>query len=128
MHQSCKYCGRLHPIGYECPKKPPKRKHNTDAVRFRNTKAWARKRAEVNERDHYLCRLCLEERQVTSHGLETHHIIPLEEDIAYALEDDYLITLCVDHHKAADRGIYERDYLMRLAREAIKVSPLGEAP
>ena len=121
MYQSCKWCGRLHPMGYVCPMKPQKHRKNTKAQRFRNTGVWKRTRASVNARDLFLCRLCLRERKLEPYGLSTHHIIPLEESMDYATDEEWCITLCDSHHKAADAGAYDREDLHLLAMEPPKL-------
>lgn len=115
MLQSCKWCGRLHPMDFQCPAKPQKHRKNTRAQRFRNTSAWKNTRRDVNKRDLFLCRMCLLERKLEPNGLSTHHIIPLEESMDYSTDEDWCITLCDSHHKAADAGEYGRDELHRLA-------------
>lgn len=119
MMRSCKWCGRMHPVGYECQAKPKQRndyrRRQTDARAFRNTAQWRRVRAEVNERDAYLCRLCLAAGARCDEGLSTHHIIPLVETLDYAADPEWIITLCHDHHERADHGEYSRDELHLLA-------------
>ena len=56
MFSSCIYCGRIHGEGVICSKKPLKRKRIDDAVRFRNSSEWNRKRLEIRARDNYLWR------------------------------------------------------------------------
>ena len=56
MFSSCVYCGRIHAEGYICSNKPIKRKRIDDAVRFRNSSEWNRKRLEIRARDNYLWR------------------------------------------------------------------------
>lgn len=121
MQQSCKWCGGIHPMGFLCPAKPQKHRKNTKAQRFRNTSEWKHTRQNVNGRDIYLCRLCLQERKLQPEGLSTHHIIPLEESMDYATEEDWCITLCGAHHKAADAGAYDREELHQLAMEPPKL-------
>ncbi len=119
MMRSCKWCGRMHPVGYECPAKPKQRndyrRRLTDARAFRNTAEWRRVRAEVNERDAHLCRLCLASGVRSDVGLSAHHIIPLVETLDYAADPEWIITLCHDHHERADHGEYSRDELHLLA-------------
>lgn len=115
MLQSCKWCGRIHPFGFNCPTRPPKRRKNTAAQRFRNTYEWRQTRERVNSRDGHLCRLCLLGGDLVMDGLSTHHIIPLDETMDHAVDDDWCITLCEDHHKAAEAGEYGREMLHRLA-------------
>lgn len=125
MQQSCKWCGRMHPLGYLCPQKPQPRRKNTKAQRFRNTGAWKKTRASVNRRDLHLCRLCLREGKIEPNDLSTHHIIPLEESMDYATDEDWCITLCDSHHKAADAGGYDRAVLHELAIEVPKLPSVG---
>lgn len=73
----------------------------------------------MNERDHYMCRVCFARGVINTIGLETHHIVPLTEDADLAYEDDNLITLCVGHHKEADSGLIARAELIRLAGSEI---------
>ncbi len=115
MLKSCKYCGRIHPKGYDCQAKPKRYKSRTQQTDIRCTNKWTRKSIEIRERDHYLCRVCLAQGTVNYDGIEVHHIIPLVEDGSCAFDDDWLISLCASHHKAADRGEISRQALYRLA-------------
>ena len=61
MLKSCKYCGRIHPRGYICPKKPKQAKHrNSKTSGFRKTHTWQKKREQIVRRDFHLCRVCNE--------------------------------------------------------------------
>ena len=120
---SCSYCGRMHPRGYVCPKKPKHkwyRKERGQNERFRSSAAWQYKRIEVLERDHYLCRICLEdEHRINNAELQVHHITPLGTDFSQRFNTNNLITLCIQHHDEAEHGIIPADCL----RELAKVSP-----
>lgn len=116
MLRSCSYCGRLHPRGYECPKKPKQSKRGgREAERLRSAYAWQRARERVKERDHHLCVYCLARGRINYEALEVHHIIPLEEQPALAYEDDNLITLCGADHEEAEAGRITRAELLELA-------------
>lgn len=65
-----------------------------------------------------MCRVCLEQGRITTVKIEAHHIVPLVEDKDLAYDIDNGITLCVKHHKAADRGEIDRDRLRELAARA----------
>lgn len=115
MYYSCKYCGRMHQSGVPCPMRPQRKsKRDRRADKFRNTAIWQRKREEIRLRDRYVCRVCLDKNKINSNSLEVHHIAPLEEAFNKRLEDSNLITLCVTHHKMADRKELSPEYLIGL--------------
>lgn len=130
MLKSCQYCGRVHPMGYGCPKRPKRRKHGRRvAEQIRNTYAWQQKRAAIKQRDHYLCRYGLAHGSIVYEGLEVHHIIPLEERPDLALEDGNLITLSAEVHERAERGEISRGELLELVGTPRGwAAPFGEAP
>lgn len=134
MLKACPRCGRVHPYGQPCPGGPGrkekseerfsyKRRWNkkiTDAVRFRRTAAWQKKRLEVLDRDRYLCKVCLTKKYLFSspadnRHLQVHHIVPIEEDAARKLDEDNLISLCPFHHRLAEEGEIPRAELFALA-------------
>ena len=114
MLKSCKYCGRIHDSKYDCGKKPQRKKQGNEKDKFRWSRQWSEKREQIKERDNYLCQVCKVEGRYNYIDLEVHHITPLEEDYERRLDDDNLITLCVTHHKAADKGEISKEYLYKL--------------
>lgn len=125
MLQSCKWCGRMHPLGFVCPMKPQKHRKNTQAQKYRDTYEWRQTRKRVNSRDGNLCRLCLLAGEIVIDGLSTHHIIPLEETMEYAADDDWCITLCDKHHQEAEDGKYDRQMLHQLALAPLRLPEAG---
>lgn len=125
MQVSCKWCGRVHPRGYVCPRKPARTKRGTAQAAIRNTYRWQKTRAAVYQRDHGLCRLCLAEGRITTSDLQAHHIIPLEESTETAYSMDWIITLCSGNgnscHERAERGDVSRSLLHSLAMEPVAV-------
>lgn len=126
MLNSCSYCGRIHDKKYTCPSKPKREYKVTDIDRFRWTKRWQRKRKQINERDKYLCQVCIRELHNTQiqynfKDIEVHHIIPIAEDWNLRLEDNNLICLCTYHHKMADNNLIDREELKRIAEEQEKI-------
>ena len=63
-----------------------------------------------------LCEVCRAQGLYTYEGLEVHHITKLAENPSGLLDDDNLITLCVYHHKQADAGEIDADYLKKLVK------------
>lgn len=114
MLKSCKYCGRIHDPKFDCGRKPKRKKEPTQINKFRWSRKWREKRNSIVERDLYLCQVCKANNIYTYDSLEVHHIVSLEADYDLRLYDDNLITLCVEHHKQADRGEISRDYLYKL--------------
>ena len=81
-----------------------------------------RKSIEIKQRDRYLCQCCLNNLYNTMSMLnykavEVHHITSIKEDYSRRLDNDNLITLCIFHHKMADKGEIPRDVLYDLVKE-----------
>ena len=127
MLKSCPHCGRLHPKGYLCPKKPVpqnKKKFSSEENKFRSKNVWAKKSRAVRKRDGYLCQVCVRglyqpQRRYQTEGLEVHHIIPLKNAYHLRLEDENLITLCKNHHEMAEAGKIPVSLLKEIAKEQI---------
>lgn len=122
MLKSCKYCGRIHESKYDCGKKPIRKKIRTRQNSFRSTQAWTRKSIEIRQRDKYLCQICIRKlygtRQQYNHrNIEVHHIIPVSEDWERRLDNETLLSLCEEHHEAAECGEIPREVLLSIARE-----------
>lgn len=127
MLKSCAYCGKIHPKGYVCPKKP-KRKYgykdrDRNSVKFRAKNAWKEKAVEIKERDNWCCVVCragiydIGGSRINYKNLEVHHIEKLIENIDLGLVDDNLITLCAVHHRMADNGKIPKKVLKSLIKK-----------
>lgn len=130
MLKSCAYCGKIHPKGYICPKKP-KRKYgykdrDRESVKFRATNAWKEKAIEIKERDNWCCLVCkaglydVGLPRINYKNLSVHHIDKIIENIKLALDDDNLITVCDCHHKMADKGEIPKSVLKELVQKQKK--------
>lgn len=129
MLKSCTYCRRIHDSKYICPQKQSaiqerqKRfKGNSQADKFRNSKAWRSKRVEIKERDQCLCQICIRKiydtlNQYTYNNLSVHHAVPLNEDYEKRLDNDILITTCEFHHEKMESGEIPRDVVLRIIKE-----------
>lgn len=123
MLKSCKYCGRIHDSKYICPNKPIRNKYKkTKEDRFRNTKAWQRKRDQIKDRDKGLCQVCIRKlyntlKQYNYADIEVHHITPLREDYELRLDDDNLVSVCKYHHELAESGQIPREILRDMIKE-----------
>ena len=115
MYKSCSRCGKIHSTSYECNHN--RYKKDTEARKLRQKSAWHNKSREIRDKSKYLCSVCLQEGRYTYEGLEVHHITPIEEDKDRLLDDYNLICLCQEHHKQAETGKIERDYLYTLTRD-----------
>ena len=122
---TCKYCGVV-PRGHQCKHKKSRQKSgDRKSDRFRNTKVWQLKRAEIKQRDRHLCAVCLANLYNTINwlnykGVEVHHITPMQEDYNRRLDNDNLISLCSYHHHMADKGEIPRDVLYDLVMKVHK--------
>lgn len=101
----------MHGTAETCPMKPKpktKKKHGLQ-TQIRQTNGYRKLRSDIKARDRFLCRHCYFERnKLTTENLQVHHIIPIAEDPALALEEDNLITLCEGCHELAEAGIIPR--------------------
>ncbi len=64
-----------------------------------------------------LCEVCKAQGVYNYNDLEVHHIEKLKDNPDGLLNDDNLICLCVYHHKQADAGELNADYLRELVKE-----------
>lgn len=120
MLRTCQYCGRIHDSRHDCGKRPKRtERKDREESRLRTCRRWDKTRHDIYERDHHMCRVCWDRGRITVDRLEAHHIVPLHEAPELAYEDDNLITLCVRHHKEAERGQIERKTLILLAKQPI---------
>jgi len=108
MKTVCANCGRLHSLD-DGSCRPARPKPNTEAAAFRSTYQWTKTAKQIKERDQYLCQICILDlfdtfQQYNYRQLEVNHILPAEEYEALRLDWSNLLTMCVPHHKLADRG------------------------
>lgn len=114
MYKSCSKCGKIHDSNYHCK---VIRKNYGDAQerKLRSTWAWTQKSLEIREKAHYLCEVCRDQGEI-NYNVEIHHIEKIREDTTKLLDNLNLVCLCVEHHKLADSGQIDKEYLKRLAR------------
>lgn len=115
MYKSCSRCGKIHDIKYKCNIGRIYTKTNESELRNKNK--WHLKSIEIRERSNYLCAICKEKGIYNYNNLEVHHIDKLKERPDRLLDNYNLICLCSEHHKEADAGKIEKDYLFKLARD-----------
>ena len=115
MYKSCSRCGLIHSYNYQCHKGRVYKHNNID--RLRSTSRWTNKSLEIREDSNYLCSVCLDQGIINYNGIEVHHIEKLNDRPELLLENDNLIALCKIHHKEADEGKINKEYLFQLARK-----------
>lgn len=114
MLRACCRCGKVHEASYKCLAQVlPRTKEQT----LRNKHKWRVKSEEVRERSFHLCEVCIDRGDLSIKPVEVHHISKLRDEPGKLLDDSNLITLCVEHHKQADRGEIKADYLRELAKK-----------
>lgn len=112
MLKACSKCGRVHNSSFKCN---AGRLPQTNEQALRNLNKWHKKSESIRERSFYLCAICKESGDYTAKPVEIHHIVKLRDDPSGLLDDSNLICLCIEHHKQADRGEIDPDYLRKLA-------------
>ena len=115
---SCSKCGKLHPRGYKCNVGRNYKKNDDD--KLRSTYRWTKKAKQIKDDANGLCEVCKAQGIYTYDGLEVHHITKLRKNRELLLDDDNLICLCTYHHKQADDGELDADYLRKLVKERRK--------
>ena len=116
MWKSCSRCGKIHRVGYMCNvNRVYKSNQGGQERELRSSYAWTKKSQEIRERANYLCEVCRDQGVYTYKELEVHHIVKLRDDKELLLDNNNLVCLCVKHHKEADDGILNADYLKDLA-------------
>lgn len=115
MLKSCSRCGKIHDYNYKCNKGKIYKHNNID--KLRSTTRWTNKSIEIRELSNYLCSVCLDKGIYNYDDVEVHHIIKLQGDPSLLLDNDNLICLCKKHHKQADEGKINQDYLFYLVQK-----------
>lgn len=124
MLRSCSKCGKIHDPKFNCTPKQYKGGSERD---LRSTYRWTKKSREIREQVHYLCEPCLDEGIYEYRNTEVHHIVKLTGGGEDVLLDNYnLICLCQRHHKLADDGKIDPEYLRRLAKKREDAKETGQ--
>ena len=118
--KACSVCGKIHDANIKCWRKDAR----TDIKehQLRQTSKWHSKSLEIRDRSHWLCAVCLDNGIINHESLEVHHIRKLKDNPELLLDDDNLICLCTTHHKQADDGDIDVDYLIKLANKRDEMS------
>ena len=117
MLKACSRCGRVHDSSYICNHGRERKFVKNEESRLRSRYSWKRKREEIRDRAFNLCEVCMAEGDYSEKDLEVHHIVQIKEDPTKYLDNDNLICLCIRHHKMADRGELDTEYLLSLVEQ-----------
>ena len=115
MYKSCSKCGKVHSTDYKCTHNFTRK--TTTQKQLRNKQVWHKKSEEIRSKSKYLCEVCKQEKRYTHTNLEVHHIISIKEDKDRLLDNYNLICLCQEHHKMAEAGKIDKEYLFKLAMD-----------
>ena len=126
MFKSCSKCGKIHASNYQCNVRDWSAYKDIEERKLRSRHAWTCKSKEIRSRANYLCEVCRDQGTYTHKGLEVHHIEKVKDNKNLFLDDNNLICLCIEHHKLADQGEIDPDYLRKLVyQREIKNDRLG---
>lgn len=118
--RACSKCGKIHPYDYKCSVGVDNNRSKLAEDKLRSRYAWTKKSKQIREDAGNLCEVCKDQGRATYDGLEVHHIEKLRENVDGLLDDDNLICLCVRHHKEADNGEIDKEYLKELVKKRRK--------
>lgn len=116
MFKSCSRCGKIHDTRYKCNAGQDIYKSREER-KLRSKNAWTEKSLEIRERANYLCEVCKDKGIITYDDIEVHHIVKVKDDSSKLLDNYNLVCLCQNHHKQADKGKIDVDYLLDLAKK-----------
>lgn len=88
-----------------------------DYIKFIKSKQWYNKSQEIKLLDSHCCLVCKSLGLISPVYLEVHHIIKYRNDASLRLDNNNLITLCVNHHKQADSNKIQASELYRLIKQ-----------
>lgn len=112
-YKACSRCGKIHKQGFNCTK--GKIYQGGEERKLRNTYKWEKKSQEIRDRSNRLCAVCRDLGIYTYNDIEVHHIEKVKDRPDLLLVDENLICLCQEHHKQADKGEIDKEYLKSLA-------------
>ena len=113
MYKTCARCGKMHPLGYVCRKGIVYK--GGEERELRSSYRWQKKSQEIKDKANWLCEVCRDKGIYSLEDLEVHHITKLKDAPEELLNNLNLVCLCVSHHKEADAGNLDKDYLRKLA-------------
>ena len=117
MFKSCSKCGKIHASTFKCNSRDYSRYKDKDERKLRSRHAWTMMSKEIRSRANHLCEVCRDQGVYTYKGLEVHHIEKVKDNKNLFLDDNNLICLCIEHHKLADQGEIDSDYLRKLVSQ-----------
>jgi len=121
MFRACSRCGKIHDSKYKCHAN--KINYTTDESKYRNQRKWKKKSVDIRERANYLCEVCKDQGVINYNDIEVHHIEKIKDNKDRLIDDYNLICLCSLHHRLADSGKIDSNYLKKLACEREEKNP-----
>lgn len=115
--KACSKCGKIHPYSYKCTVGVDSGRYKVSEDKLRSKYSWTKKSKQIREDAGNLCEVCRDKGIATYNNLEVHHIEKLRDNVDGLLDDDNLICLCVRHHKEADNGEIDKEYLRKLVKK-----------
>lgn len=119
--KTCTYCHKIHDIKKKCTakrgyyrEKNARYEKDKDYIKFIKSKQWHEKSQEIKLLDSYCCLMCKELCLISPKYLEVHHIVKVRDNTTLKLDNNNLITLCVNHHKMADSNKIQASELYKL--------------
>ena len=107
--KTCTYCHKIHDVKKKCTAKKgyyrekySRYEKDKDYIKFIKSKQWHNKSQEIKLLDSYCCLMCKALGLISPKYLEVHHIVKIRDNTTLKLDNNNLITLCVNHHKMAE--------------------------
>lgn len=121
--KTCTYCRKIHDDKKKCTAKKgyyrekySRYEKDKDYLTFIKSRQWFNKSQEIKLLDSHCCLVCKSLGLISPTYLEVHHIVKFRNDSSLRLDNNNLITLCVNHHKQADNNNISINELHRLIK------------
>ena len=122
MFKTCNRCGKIHPYNYQCRKYRAYNQYWNEASKLRNNTAWKKLAKTIKEDSHFLCAVCLYQGVYTNEKLSVHHITKIQDAPEKIFDENNLICLCLYHHRLAENGTLDKNFLLSLAKRRNKMA------
>lgn len=118
LYKSCPNCGKIHThTASLCMVGKKRRNYNTVCYQVHRTEKMKQLSEIVREDSNGLCAVCLEDNVLSAGRVEVHHIVKIKDAPELCYDEDNLVCLCNFHHRMAEVGMIDQNFLRKLVQK-----------